>query len=84
MQTAAAAAIHTYQFVKGDAGVQIQCCVRQEESTAFRAVVHLSLSILFHLPTVDPLAGQRLPVRPRKGNSQQGSNLGRTVLTLAA
>ena len=58
MPTESAATIHTDQLVNGDTGLQIQCCVRQKEATAFPAAPRMSWGVLFHPPTVHLLAGE--------------------------
>ena len=55
MQTEATATTHTDQFM--NANVLDQGCVRQEETTAVLAVLHIPVGVLFHLPTVHPTGG---------------------------
>ena len=55
MPTEAAATIHTDQLVNGDAGVQVKRDVGDEEATAFRAAIRMSMDVLFHPLTVYPL-----------------------------
>lgn len=72
MPRAAAATIHTDKLVNGDTGVQIQCCVRQEDAVAFPAPPRCSLfSVLFHYSNATPTGGHRPPVRSRAGNPQR-------------
>jgi hypothetical protein len=51
------ATVQTDKLVNGDTSTQIQCCVRQEEATAFPAAHRISADILFHPPTVHPTGG---------------------------
>ena len=58
MPTVAAATIYTDQLMNGNAFDHINRCVRQEEAAALPAVLRISWGVLFHSPTVHPVAGE--------------------------